>query len=477
MKLISYSSGLKLYEQMPPLMKGAVGTMMRPVPRRMLLGSGFRERLDSLMRSERWTLDELERHQLKLLRTMLEHADRNVPYYHDLFRAKRFDPQSVTDLGALRRVPVLTKDIIRKEHARLTASNSASFLPGEANTTGSTGRPLDFLLDQQNREIEHASVWRHYLWSGISGLDARIASFRGDFVSERTSRALWRWDGRIGELTFNTYALERDNIARMVKKLNRFRPEAIRGYPHSLYILSKGMEASGASLTFAPRFIHTSSEQLLSYMRESIEAAFKSKVRDWYGQSEYVISAGECPEGNYHQTMETGIVGLHEDDWGMERLVGTGLWNMSMPFINYDIGDHVLTGGNDCPCGRKHLVLLSIEGRVNDVVVTANGVPLSGVGIDNFYEKEVIPTLKEVPEFLKLVQEDARRFTVETYRSGGLEDDEAEGIRGSFLALLGHEADITVKVLDKLPEQKKWKNVESRLSTEAIARLIQERSG
>jgi phenylacetate-CoA ligase len=473
MSLVPYSAGLRLYERLPPSLKSAMGAVMSPVPRSLLLGGGFRRRLEGLMESERRSREELERIQLRQLRLVLEHAERNVPYYHDVFKAVGLRSQEVKDLGALRRLPVLTKDIIRKEGERMIASDQASYRPGKASTTGSTGRPLSFLLDQQTREVELAAVWRHYLGCGASGLDARIASFRGDFVSERERGALWRWDGRVGELTFNTYALGRDNIRKIIGRLNRFRPEIVRGYPHSLYVLSRGMEAAGARMEASPRFVHTSSEQLPGSMREAIESAMGCPVRDWYSQSEYVISAGECSEGRYHQNMETGAIGLLEDDWGMERLIGTSLCNRSMPFINYDIGDHVTLGG-ECPCGREHVTFRAIEGRVNDMIITAGGRAVSGVGVDNFYEKEVIPFLAVPPEFLMLVQEDALKFTIEVYSSAGLEDAEADRIRRSFAELLGEGSDITIKLLESMPDRKKWKNVESRLSAEAIARLIQE---
>jgi phenylacetate-CoA ligase len=471
--LIPYSLGLKFYEQMPPRVKQTVGTLMRPVPRRMMLGNGFQDRLKDLLASERWSQEELERYQVKRLRALLSHAKRSVPYYHDLFREAGLDPEAA-DIRSLKDVPTLTKDIVRRDFARLTAANSPEFRPGEANTTGSTGRPLRFLLDQEAREVEHAAVWRHYLGGGISGLNARIASFRGDFVSERDG-PLWRWDGRLGELTFNTYSLDRDNIRRIVHRLNGFHPEIIRGYPHSLYILGKGMEASGERLTFAPRLVHTSSEQLPGFMRETIERTLGCGIRDWYSQSEYVISAGECSEGIYHQTMETGILQVEEDAWGMERLIGTGLWNMSMPFINYDVGDHVAIG-DGCGCGRKHLTFRSIEGRVNDVIVTADGRALSGVGIDNFYEKEVIPSLAGVPEFLRVVQEAEGEFTVELFRQEGMADADLTLLESRFEDLLGSEAGVKVRALDSFPEQKKWKNVESRLSPETVARILERRT-
>jgi phenylacetate-CoA ligase len=476
MKFLPYSFGLKLYERMPPRMKYVTGVMMRPIPRRILRGQGFQEKLELLTTSDKWQRDKLEQFQSRRLRVLLDHANRNVPYYHELFKKTRFHPGDLTPSGSLKMIPFLTKDIVRGEYQRLLAANSIEYQPGEASTTGSTGPPLHFQLDQQNREMEYASVWRHYHWARINDLNARIASFRGDFVSEHDSGTLWRWDARLGELTFNTYDLSQENIGKMIARLNRFKPHVIRGYPHSLYIICKGMERVGSTLSFTPRCVQTSSEQLLVFMRESIESTFGSKVLDWYGQSEYVISAGECLEGQYHQNMETGILNIEEDPWGMEKLIGTGLWNFSMPFINYEIGDCCLVDDGDCNCGRKHQVLKSIEGRLSDIIVTSTRQAFSGAGIDNFYEKEIIPHLQEIPDFFKLVQVDIKTFTIEVFRQGGLIDKDVVRIRNAFIGLLGKDVDITVELLDGFPKQIKWKNVESRLSPEAVAKLLEERS-
>ncbi|MDW5562458.1 MAG: hypothetical protein SA339_04455 [Methanomassiliicoccus sp.] len=473
MSFVPYSVGLRFYDSMPPRARRMVSTMMRPLPRRTLLGSGFYKRLVDLRSSEHWSAEELERYQINRLRAMLTHAEKSVPYYHDQFHRSGLDPSSA-DLRTLEKIPILTKDIVRNEYSRLVAVDFSE-QAGEANTTGSTGRPLRFLLDQQTREIEQAAVWRHYLASGASGLSARIASFRGDFVSERASGSLWRWDGRVGELTFNTYALEPINVRRMADRLNRFRPEIIRGYPHSLYVLAKGMEASSISLDVAPKFVHTSSEQLPRFMRETIENSLGCPIYDWYGQSENVISAGECAEGSYHQTMEAGIVRVVEDGWGMERVIGTSLWNKSMPLINYDVGDHVAIG-DGCSCGCSHLTFRSIEGRVNDMIITTDGTALSGVGIDNYYEKEIIPRLSGVPEYLKLIQEKAGDFTVELFRREGMTEGDLTLVEERFRSLLGYEAGIRIKSLDIFPEQKKWKNVESRLAPEDMVRLIAPRT-
>ncbi|NLT37128.1 MAG: phenylacetate--CoA ligase family protein [Methanomassiliicoccus sp.] len=468
----SYSSSIRLYKRMPPAVKRTIGMALRPVPRRVLLGRGFQDKLKFLMGSDTWSLEELEAFQLKRLKALVEHAYRNVPYYHDLFTREGVHPSDVNSLSSLRRIPHLDRETITRRYADLTSSDAAEHLPGKASTSGTSGRPLRFLLDQQNREMEYASVWRSYAWGGLEGLDARMASFRGDFVDDQDG-PLWRWDPKLGELSFNTYRLDQGSIGRMLDKLNRYRPQGVRGYPHCLYVFSKAMERSGRNLEFTPILVHTSSEQLPQYMRDTIERAFGTKVLDWYAQSEYVVSIGQCREGRYHQVMETGIMRVEEDAWGQESIIGTGLWNYSMPFINYETGDVAMLDDAECPCGRHHLAVKAIEGRSTDFVI-ARGKTISGMVVENHYDKNILPHLKGVPDFFRLVQESRDAYTIELFRREGMTEEDTALISTAFRAILGEDAEVKVRFLDSFPGQRKWKLVESRLTSGTIAKLLDE---
>jgi len=454
---------------LPPPAKRVVESAMRPLPRRVLFGRGFMDKLGFLLSSDKWTLEELERFQERRLRSVLEHAYKSVPYYHRLFTGAGLHPSDIRGARDLGKVPLLTKDIVMNQSNQLRSTDHQTYRPGWAYTSGTTGKPLHFLLDQHNREVENASVWRHMRWGGINDLDARIASFRGDLMtaSGRSPR-LWEWSGHVGELAFNSYALEERDIKRMVEKLNSFRPDVIRGYPHSIFIIARAIVGSTPTLRVRPVMIQTSSEQLSPHMRETIEAAFGARVLDWYGQSEYVISAGECPDGTYHQVMETGILNHVEDEWGQEAVVGTGLWNYSMPFINYEVGDSVLISGTPCDCGRGHIAFERILGRNNDIIVSVDGRALSGVGIENIYEKTILPRLAEAPEYYKMTQLTPNRYVFELYRTRELSDDEATLIRRSWIMALGEDAVLDIKELGELPDCKKWKVVESRLSDRQV---------
>ncbi len=156
---------------------------------------------------------------------------------------------------------------------------------------------------------------------------------------------------------------------------------------------------------------------------------------------------------------------LLEDHWGMENLVGTSLWNFSVPFINYEVGDMVKKGEGECECGRHQLTIESIEGRskISDILVTPDGRPLCGAGMDRYLKSNILPGLEEIPDYFKLTQESAKEFSVHVFRTEGFSEKSREHIAQAVGALLGEEADVKVKVLEKPPEARKWRNVESKI--------------
>jgi len=464
---VPYALGFKIYRNSPALIQEFIGLLLRPIPRSVMLSSGFSTKLAFLLKSEKWKYEELVKFQKRALRSLVEHAYRNVPFYHEVFRKSGLNPSDIRTIDDLRKLSVLTKDDVRRNFHRLIAKNYRYFKPGMAFTSGSTGKPLEFYLDQATREWEYAAQWRQIFWGGVRNVNAKIATFRGDFVFEygKTERVA-KWHGLHKELIFNTYLLDPPHIRRMVEILNEFKPEVIRGYPHAVYMVARIISEEGLELSFRPRMIQTSSEFMPKHMRETIEAAFDSKIFDWYGQSEYVVSAGQCEHGTYHQTMETGIAVVIEDDWGFERLVGTSLWNYSMPFINYEVGDIVKipTEPRSCECGRGLLIIDTIEGRVNDIILTPSGKAISGAAFDHYWKHRIIHKLSAIPEYTHFIQERLNKIIMEIYASKPLSDSDTYTILKELKLLLGEDLDIEVRYLDKIPAVKKWRFVESRVN-------------
>src|SRR5581483_5937199 len=115
-----------------------------------------------LRRSERWSLEDLQRLQLERLRTMLRHAYEHCEFYRQHWpAAPRID--SLQDLGA---IPIVSKADVRASGSALLADNVQRESLIEARTGGSTGKALTLYFDEHCQEYRNAAAMRSDVWAG-----------------------------------------------------------------------------------------------------------------------------------------------------------------------------------------------------------------------------------------------------------------------------------------------------------------------
>ena len=103
-----------------------------------------------------------------------------VPYYRRLFRRLKLAPDEIRTLADLRQLPLLTKRDLRAEFDQLCAANRSSYGSFVAQTSGTDGEPLHFLLDKPSNVLEFVHYWRHWSWMGYR-LGMRFAELSSAF--------------------------------------------------------------------------------------------------------------------------------------------------------------------------------------------------------------------------------------------------------------------------------------------------------
>lgn len=467
---IPYGSGLKIYNESPPLLQNLFVVLTMPIPRSLMLGSGFHTFFQELDRTQWYRPDRLIRFQESRLRALIRHAYDNVPYYHRILKVRKMRPDDIRTKEDLAKLPILTKEDVNNHFGELIAVNAKDYRCGRGKTSGSTGKPLAFYLDQQNREMEYASLWRQRRWANVefSGRIASLAGFRGNlrWINLQNGEPCWKFNALSKELEFNIFGLNQATLSRQIERLRKFRPHLIEGYPTPIamfaeYILEHNLKG------ISPEAVQTSSETLSARHRNVIEEAFGCKLYDWYGQSEYVVSAGQCSEGNYH-IAESGIMELIKDgeqvgEGEVGEVIGTRLYNYSMPFIRYRTTDLAKHSSENCSCGRGLPILRSLEGRVFDSIVASDGSLLTGVSIEYYYHNQISDLTPNV-EHVHIIQEARNRVVVEMVRKDGYSDFETEVILRGLKSLLGPDMQIEFRSLDSIPTGKKWRFTESKLN-------------
>ena len=205
---------------------------------------------------------------------------------------------------------------------------------------------------------------------------------------------------------FSSYNLSDANIPAYIRELERRQPVFIDSYPSSVYRIASFLKSRGQQHRIHPKVIVTSSETLLDSQRETIEEVFCCPVRDQYGSAEMAGFFAECEHGRYHVAPEYGIVEIVDADGAgvpvgeMGELCLTGLINPAMPLIRYLIGDVGRLSDISCACGRHAPVVESIEGRIDDVIITPSGRHVGRLdpafkGVTGIRESQILQTARD----------------------------------------------------------------------------------
>ncbi len=118
-----------------------------------------------------WSSQDLAKYRNAELAKFIHHAVEHVPYYRDLFGHLGL---SATDIRAevdLRKIPFLTKAMIREHSQALKAGDAGATTP--CSTGGSTGEPLTFLIGHERVSHDVAAKWRATRWWGVDIGDRR----------------------------------------------------------------------------------------------------------------------------------------------------------------------------------------------------------------------------------------------------------------------------------------------------------------
>lgn len=474
---IPYGKGLEIYNNSPPLAQSFFALLTRPIPRSLMLGSGFHTFFRELDRTQWFTPERLKKFQERRLRALIKHAYNNVPHYHKIFRNENLRPSDIKTIEDLRRVPILTKDDVRKHFDELVAVNARDYKYGKGKTSGTTGKPLAFYLDQQNREKEYAAQWRQRRWAGVD-FSSRIASLRGfrgslRWINSQSGKPRWKFNALSKELEFNIFGIDKAILKTHIERLRKLDPHLIEGYASVIELFAEHIlehDTKGIS----PAAVQTSSETLSNRQRKVIEEAFDCRVYDWYSQSEYVVASGQCPEGNYH-IVESGIMEFIEDgeqvsEGEIGEIIGTGLYNYSMPFIRYRITDLGKYSEEKCGCGRGLPIIQSLEGRVWDSILTPDGKLLTGISVEYYWHSRISQFTPNV-EYVHIIQKTRNKLCIEIVKKENYSDQETQAILKGLQSLLGPEMQIGFRDLGSIPiaaRAPRWRFTESELDTSLI---------
>lgn len=340
----------------------------------------FARGVGGLLAGEKVSRDRILTFQNQALRSVVRHAYERVPYYRRLFDDAGLKPGDVASLDDLPRIPITSRQDLQEQPAGDLISSGvdpASLVTHR--TSGSSGAPLTVRRERLEEYLLLAYRWRRRHAHGrrltervvsisyIHGSDAGNGKRRQQPPLHQ--RISWLWKNTIDCLLPSRQILER---------LCAIRPTVMYGTPSQLVWLADELTDADRSL-IRLKMVGCAQETLTEAARRKIETAFCAPVIDSYGAHEFVGVAWECPARHgYHVSDWTMILEVLRDGRPVApgeqgEVVGTALHSYAMPFLRYRLGDLVVRGPSPCPCGAPFSTLLSIQGRILDMIRLPDG--------------------------------------------------------------------------------------------------------
>ena len=410
--------------------------------RRRRYGPAFHQELPRVLARERWSRVQFEDYQAGELARLVAWADAEVPYYREAFQKAGVHPSEIRTLSDLRRLPLLSREILRTRADDLFARSIPRRTMHCYQTSGSSGAPVTIAYGPGM----HARWMAHYearcrRWAGVTWTDSRsTVAARLVVPKKRTKPPFWKYNPFERQLYFSTYHISPQNIRSYGDAFRRYAPTYHSGFTSATYFMASLLEEIGDP-GFSMKAVFAGSDPLTEAMRTKISRVFHAPVFDTYGAVEACCLASECERGRMHVSPDVGIVEILDEKGDpvppgrTGEIVATGLLNRAQPLIRYRTRDMAAWASDQaCPCGRGMPILEGIEGRVEDAVIAPDGSIMKRFhrvfnGVEHLREAQI-------------VQEELNRFLIRVAAAPGFGDAQRKQIAHNIRA---HAGDVSVE--------------------------------
>ena len=373
----------QIYWRMPYALRCWMASRFAKKHDRLRFGASYEEAKAAIADRSGWDRERFLAYQLERLQTLVAHCHAKVPYYQDLFRSIGLEPGDIRSFADFQAIPVLDKQTFREQGDRFIAEGLDRRRLTAIHTSGTTGTPLTIYRDVKEFSLAFAyNAVRLWTAVGVERRRDRSITLGGSRVVApgATSPPFWVLNQRWKQLIMSSYHLSPRNLPHYVEAIARFEPGYIEGYPSSVFAIAQYMLDNGLD-PLPVKAVFTTAENLLDHQRAAIAAAFCCQCYSQYGCGEQVVYGAECSSRTMHLSPDHSFVEV-VDDAGQPvppgrsgNLVGTGLDKFVQPLLRYRLGDVGVLAMPDrrCDCGLSLPILEQIEGRADDVLVTADG--------------------------------------------------------------------------------------------------------
>lgn len=331
-----------------------------------------------------WDSDRLKRYQDKRFRAVVKFANDTVPFYHRKFKEVGVDVENIRKIEDLHKLPVIKKEEFKKQDPKqIVSSNYELSQLKRVSTSGSTGTPFIVYINSTEDAWRKAIYMRANIACGQKAKDRWIVLTSPTHFKDTTGI-----QRKIGVYAQNCISLF-ESTDQKLKQISDARPDVLDGYSSSITMLAK--EAKRRDLkTIKPHLLFGNAEYIDIESRKFIQEVFGAPYCDQFGCAEMDRTAWQCLERDgYHMDVDSVITEFLDQNGQMVNpgeegeVTYTSLFNFSMPFIRYAIGDIGVPSDDKCSCGQSLPLMKMIAGR-KDSFLTLPGNRVLSPMVFNF---------------------------------------------------------------------------------------------
>jgi phenylacetate-CoA ligase len=430
----------------------------------MMTGDTFRH-LDELQRTQWLSPEAIRDLQDRKLRRLVRHAYRHVPYYRRRMREAGVSPEDIRGIHDLSRLPMLTKNDVRRNlYFDIMSDNHRKDQVLKVSTSGSTGEPFVCFADRSQLEFRWAATTRSMMWTGWRPGDPQVRLWHQTIGMSRSQAMREIADAWLMRRTFiPAYEISEASLDSFVKTIERARPILLDGYAESFNFLARYLK-DRHHLDISPRGIISSAQSLPESSRAIIEQAFGCRTFDKYGSREFSGIAYECDAHEGHHVVGEGYIvevlkgGRPCAPGEIGEVVITDLNNFCLPFIRYRIGDlaEAMEQALPCPCGRGLPMVGAIQGRVQSIIVGADGRYIPGT-----FFAHVFKDFDHAVRQYQVVQDRPGAITLNLVRGTRYTEAALNELLALLARFLGRDTDIQVAFVDQIEMVRTGKRIQA----------------
>jgi phenylacetate-CoA ligase len=320
--------------------------------------------------------NELERHQLKLLKNLVKYCYENSIFYFNKFKKAGITPNDIKTLEDAQKVPFTSKNDLRDNYPFGMVTVNLDDIVELHASSGTTGNPVVGAYTKNDMDV----------WAELMARSLYVAGVRKEDIMHN-AYGYGLFTGGLGfhygaqKIGTTILPISGGMTERQIKLMKDFGSTVLCCTPSYAIYLAETMALGGINpgIDLKLKLGLFGAEPWSERIRERIEKELEIEAFDIYGLTEL------CGPGVSVECLEHNGLHIWEDHFLIEtidpkteevlpageegELVFTTLTKTGLPILRFRTRDISVIEIGKCECGRTHARMMRIRGRSDDMMI------------------------------------------------------------------------------------------------------------